>query len=861
MKDIENDLRKIVGERVTAGDYERWFYSSDILVVPNLVKKLFQTMPAAVVKANTTEEVSAVLAYCNRNEIPVVPRGAGSSGLFGAVPKKGGVVLDLMNLSQVIGVDEDRETVTTEAGITCWELDRRLRKANLTLRSYPSSARSATIGGWIMGSGLGIGSIGYGPIIEHLVSAEIVLADGTVKEYSRGKELDLFAESEGTLGVMTRVCLKVRKLPRHSAYYLIRFEEMRELFEYVHALAKMTPQPYNIEFLDHEYLTLLRAAGYESADAGPRGGTALVTYEGEKEETEASKSVIDKLTGSYHSEEIEGAQHEWEQRFNILRIRRAAPTVFLTSVHIPLTSLNQFYTGMNKLDKRPLGLLGYIISDSECMAMPIVVTDENKQAEYLMSLHTPRELSNLALNLGGKPGGGVGVWNAPYKEHVLSGKKFEEIKKCKEQLDSKGILNPGMWLHSPLFLNSAVYQSAMTAVSIADKLIPSTVKKDVSPGFKEEIATCVQCGYCMNYCPTRQIWVSSTPRGRILKAKDLLENKTLRYEKIDDEYLKSVFECTMCGRCKVNCSVDIKSPELWRDLRSDIVKKGFELENLKNLTSSINQTHNIPGKSNDLRAQWTRRLKLPYDIGSKTNAEVIYFVGCLTSFYPMVQDIAGSFAHILDRAGTDFTILGGEEWCCGYPLMVAGHTEDAASSMRHNIERIEGMGAKTVVMTCPGCYRMWKDEYHEITGHKPRFDVFHSTEYITGLMEQHKIELKGFDANITYHDPCDLGRNSGIFDEPRYIMNRIPGLGLVELDDNREYCSCCGSGGDLLASSQSLSLSIAGRKIEEILNTGTDRVVTACPACIRSLNMVKTANKVKVDIMDISQLVWKAMGD
>lgn len=858
-RDIENDLSKIVGERVTTSHFERWFYSNDLIFVPDFVKRLFETVPAAVVKANTTEEVRAILSYCNRNNIPVVARGAGSSGLFGAVPKKDGVVLDLMNLSEIIEIDRDGETVTAGAGVTCWELDRRLRKTGLTLRSYPSSARSATVGGWLMGSGLGIGSLQYGPVSEHLISVEIALPDGTAKEYTRGKGLEWFVESEGILGVVTKVRLKVRRLPRHSAHHLMRFEEMKDLFDFVSALAKAAPRPYAIEFLDHKYVALLKASGYEATDVGPKGGTVLVTYEGDKKDSELGKDVIDRLTLRFRGKEIEGAEREWGNRFNVLRIRRAAPTAIPISVHIPLTGINQFYLGMNRLNKRPIGLLGYVMSDSECMLMAMVLTDDKKEPEYLLALHTPRELSNLALRVGGKPGGGLGVWNAPYRRRILPKQKFEEIRRRKNQLDPKGILNPGMWFDPALFLDPAIYQIAMAAASLGDKLIPSRVRKGDAPSFQQEIAACTQCGYCMSYCPTRQHWVSSTPRGRILMAKDLIGEKHLEYGRITKEYLKSVFECTMCGRCKVDCSVGIKSPALWRDLRSDLVKNGFETENLKALTLGINQTHNIAAKRNDLRPQWTRKLNLPYEIDKKTKAEVVYYVGCLTSFYPMVQDIARSFVQILNRAGIDFAILGGEEWCCGYPLMVAGHKEDAARTMRHNIERIDDMGAKAVIMTCPGCYRMWKDEYYEIDALRPRFDVFHSTQFITGLLEQHKIDIKGLDANITYHDPCDLGRNSGIYDEPRFIMSKIPGLGLVELENHREYCSCCGSGGDLLASSQGLSLDIARRKLEEVSNTAADSLVTACPACIRALNMARAHAGTKVDILDITQLVWRAM--
>jgi len=853
-ENITDDLKEIVGERVTTSHFERWFYTSDLITVPKWVKSLFKTMPMAVVKPRTGLEIGAILSYCSRNQIPVVPRGGGSSGLFGAVPKKGGIVLDLLDLSQVIEVDKERESVTAEAGITWWELDRRLKKEGLTLRSYPSSARSATVGGWVMGSGLGIGSLKYGPVFEQVTWAEVALADGTVREYTKGEELEWFFESEGILGILTRVSLRVRRLPDLTSHHLLYFDDMKDLFGFVSALADTSSLPYAIEIFDHKYLGLVKTAGYETTDFGDSGGVVLVSYDGDREEVDGGRKAIEKLTSQFNGEAREGAEEEWKQRFNMLRIRRAVPTVIPSSVHVPLANLNQFYLGLGKLKKRPIGLLGHVVSNSEGMMMPMLVSNEKRVIEYTFALHTPRELSNLALSLGGKPGGGLGVWNAPYKNEILSKQKVEEIKKRKRELDPKGILNPGMWLDPPLPFRPYVYQLAMAVTSKLDRTFPTSVGEPREQGSEREFAACVQCGYCMSYCPTRQQWLSTTPRGRILMTKN-----SWRSKKITQDYVKSIFQCSLCGRCKVDCSVDIKSPEMWVNLRSELVKNGFELDSLKALTTTINETHNIASKPNDQRAGWTRRLKLPYELGEKAGAEVIYFVGCLTSFYPMIQDIARSFAQILDSAGIDFAILGGEEWCCGYPLISAGHKEAAAKSMQHNIARIKELGAKSVVMTCPGCYRMWRDEYYNIAGQRPPFDVSHSTEFIVRLMEQGRIKFEELNELITYHDPCDLGRNSGIYDEPRQIINNIPGLKLTELEDNGEYCSCCGSGGDLLASNEDLSLDIARRKVNEVLASRVQTLVTACPACVRAITIAKTAERAPFNILDITQLVWKAM--
>jgi Fe-S oxidoreductase/FAD/FMN-containing dehydrogenase len=847
---LEKDLEKIVGGGVTVSPFERRLYTSDLISLPGWVKRLFKITPIAVVKPRTADEVSAVLDYCSRQRIAAVARGGGSSALFGAVPKRGGIVLDLLDLSQVIEIDKDKELVTTEAGITWWELDRRLQKEGLTLRSYPSSARSATVGGWVSGSGLGIGSLKYGPVADMVTRAEVALADGSLKEFKKGEGLEWFFESEGMLCILTRVSLRVRRIPQSKSHHLLYFGDIRDLFGFASAISASSPLPYAIEVFDHKYLGLVRASGYEVTDFGDGGGLALVSYEGDEKEIGQGIEVIAELSRQFHGEAREGAEEEWRQRFNMLRMRRAVPTVVPSSVHIPLTNLNQFYSGLAKLKKRPIGLLGHIVSQNEGIMMPMLVSNEKRAVEYTLALHTPREISNLALSLGGRPGGGLGVWNAPYRNRILSRQKVEDIKQRKKELDPGNILNPGMWLDPPLLFRPSIYQLAMAAASIIDRIIPTSAG-ELEKGFEKEFDACVQCGYCMGYCPTRQQWLSTTPRGRILMTRELNPRE------ISAEYLESIYQCSLCGRCQVDCSVDIKSPEMWVDLRSRLAENGFELESLKTVTATIDEMHNIAAKPNDQRAGWTRRLKLPYPLERK--AEVVYFVGCLTSFYPMIQDIARSFSQIVDTAGIDFAILGGEEWCCGYPLLSAGHKEAAAESMRHNIERIKDMWAKTVVMTCPGCYRMWRDEYHNITGQKPPFEIAHSTEFILRLIEQGRIKLGELDELVTYHDPCDLGRNSGIYDEPRRIMNSIPGLKLNELEDSGQYCNCCGSGGDLLASNEELSLDIARRKVNEAMASGAPTLVTACPACVRAITMARTQEKAPLNIVDIAQLVWKAI--
>ncbi|MBN1614946.1 MAG: FAD-binding protein, partial [Deltaproteobacteria bacterium] len=576
--DLERDLKEIVGERVTANPFELQFYTKEIVHIPEAVRAMLKTAPAAIVKPESAEQVAAVVAFCRERELPVIPRGAGTAGLFGSVPKKGGVVMDLMDLKTVIEVNPGQKTATAGAGATWWQLEKELNRRGLTLMTYPSSARSATLGGWVMTSGKGIGTLKYGEVGHQVLSAQFVFPDGGIGEYIAGNGLETFLKTEGLLCIMTRLTLRVRPIPEATGHRLVYFERIEDLFRAVDSLAGASPRPFNMEIFDHRYLELLKASGYETAPFGPGSGQMLVTYDGTPDEVEAGGRLVGEALGRHGGMEREGAGQEWGQRFNTFRIRRAVPTLLPSSVVLSLKRLEPFYRRLEKLRKRPVGLVGHVISTEECNLMPLIATDELRFLEYVFAMHTPSEVSRLALSLGGRPGGAIGVWNAGYRAQILGEEKIEEVRKKKTELDPAGILNPGMWFDPPVIFRPGIYQFLMGLAAIADKVLPAGKLETRQEGWEKEIAACVQCGYCMNECPTKGIWLSSTPRGRILMAKDLYISGTAKAGTISDDYKKRVLQCSLCGRCRIDCSVDIQSPEMWLGLRKQLARTGYGIE-------------------------------------------------------------------------------------------------------------------------------------------------------------------------------------------------------------------------------------------------------------------------------------------
>lgn len=219
----------------------------------------------------------------------------------------------------------------------------------------------------------------------------------------------------------------------------------------------------------------------------------------------------------------------------------------------------------------------------------------------------------------------------------------------------------------------------------------------------------------------------------------------------------------------------------------------------------------------------------------------------------MVQRIPVNMAKIMDKAGVDFSILGGEEWCCGFPLIGAGMPEKMQTLMEHNLNKVKEVGAEAIVFTCPSCYHTWKLLY------KTNAKLYHATQMMAELIKDKRISLKEMNTTVTYHDPCDLGRNSGVFEEPREVLNAIPGLKLVELPMNRQLSVCCGGGGNLEMTNPELSGKIAQMKLDSIENTGADTVVTACQQCVRTIATRARRQGKKLNVMDLTEILTLAM--
>lgn len=379
-------------------------------------------------------------------------------------------------------------------------------------------------------------------------------------------------------------------------------------------------------------------------------------------------------------------------------------------------------------------------------------------------------------------------------------------------------------------------------------------------GLEREALICGRCGNCRSVCPVYHVigWESSTPRGKISIAKEVFargEQKT-----IEDEFVQRATQCTLCGACSNVCSTCIDTRSLWLELRKKIAGAGKAPDAYVNLKNNLLEKKNISNFSNDDRLEWAEDLDIdPEEIDNQEDAEVCYFVGCVSSFYPQAASIPLAICEILSEAGVNYTTMGGQEWCCGYPLLSAGFADDVEPFVEHNTDRVKELGVKTLITSCATCYNFWKNECQEaLQGYD--LEVLHVSEYLARLIREGRIELNEMDEVVTYHDPCDLGRNGGIFEDPREIIQSIPEVQFVELKHHHADSMCCGGGGNLQSVDPGLASNITALRIEEVKETGATLLVSSCQQCEQMLRAEIKKQGLNVRVVDISELVLEAMG-
>ncbi|MHA2399406.1 MAG: (Fe-S)-binding protein [Promethearchaeota archaeon] len=351
-------------------------------------------------------------------------------------------------------------------------------------------------------------------------------------------------------------------------------------------------------------------------------------------------------------------------------------------------------------------------------------------------------------------------------------------------------------------------------------------------------------------------------RGRMSVLKSILEGSI----PLSKELAEYIYQCTECGNCTETChqsdehivlnvSKWIDHCKVWNALRKDLVEAGFApLERHASLIEWMNdeKMKNPYGEAQGKKFEWLSTFS-----NIKDKGDLVFFGGCTM---PLRQvNTLKNMMKILQVAGIEVAISK-EEWCCGsIGLRVGRYGEDM---IRHNVELLEQMGAKTVFTACAGCYRTLKKDYPEILGKELPFEVKHITEILNDLLANNQILFKPNESEVlkvTFHDPCHLGRHMNFYEVPRELLTKIPNLELIEMKRNRAHSWCCGAGGGVKSQFPELALKISIERIYEAIETGANILTTSCPFCIGNLkdayNRLQPEDQGKIKVIDLIDLI------
>lgn len=432
---------------------ERRLYSHDLAPLPKEMDVIFKTMPDQVVRPAYTQDVVQIVRKAISTNKPVVPRGAGSWGLGGSVPVKGGITIDMTGMNKIIAIDEANLVVTVQAGITWKALADALDAKGLFLPCYPSSAPSATLGGWIGTGGTGIGAYKYGSAGDLIRDLEVVLpttqivhtGDRYVPQNGAGPNLNwLFVGSEGTMGIVTEVTFSVLPKPEELRAVSYSFDDIMKFQPALKKLVRSGVAPMHIMFGDKLHFDYLRAIGKHAPEVGLMVTMALT---GTKEQVDYEEKTIDNIFTSAGAEKEpkETAEHEWSERNYEFRVRELGVGAIPGEVLVPIDRLNVVLEGTAKLIKQlkmNAPLIGTVADNNTVMLMPYYLTDEHKLIASTASMGFAKRLGDLAFENGGRPVG-LGIFFAGNLAKVRGKEGARLIRSLKEMLDPNGIMNPG----------------------------------------------------------------------------------------------------------------------------------------------------------------------------------------------------------------------------------------------------------------------------------------------------------------------------------------------------------------------------------------------------------------------------------
>jgi len=582
--------------RVSASGFELELYATDQADVPEVLSLLLpKTSPDLVVQPASAEDVAAAVRVAAEFGLPIVPRGAASFPLGGTVPVLGGLVLDLCVLRRIIGLDRAQEIVDVEAGVKWFQLADHLRAEGLALRTYPTSHFS-TVAGWVATGGLGIHSLKYGHLRDNVVALQLVTPTGELRWItSDAPDFRRYFGTEGQLGIITRVWLKVRKLPKSATSQLVHFTDAHTAFSFAKALVEDAARPAHIQYYaPHRMHTFSELAGrvqFEEQHA------LLVAFEDGVGEAKLA-SLLGRFSGA-HLAPRHHAALLWQERFFPLKPKRLGPGLLGAELVAPLERaalLLERWTSCARLSGVELEGESHILGPDQALVLGTFKTDPRRRLPYLLHSLLVVELIEMGVRLGGVPYG-TGIWNTPFLQDRFGRAGARELRKIKEAEDPRGLLNPGKFFEvRSRFLNllNLAFTPTLAKLGIAamsqftpliTRLLTPAEALPRGDVVDRSAMECSRCGACVPVCPAYFATGSELVTGR---GKLQLISKLRAGTATAVEDAQAMFLCIHCGACEEVCQSQLPLLKAYEALEAEIAARhGVPAERIKSFAEAV----------------------------------------------------------------------------------------------------------------------------------------------------------------------------------------------------------------------------------------------------------------------------------
>ena len=379
----------------------------------------------------------------------------------------------------------------------------------------------------------------------------------------------------------------------------------------------------------------------------------------------------------------------------------------------------------------------------------------------------------------------------------------------------------------------------------------------------KKIYNCLYCGSCVSNWPNgHRCSLATMAKGVQVNSRGINSIMlNIREDKISfsEGFADLIFRCVSCNSCIANCSEGTEPRKYIESLRKELVERGVAPKTFMEVFNSASQNGNVWGKPKNQRMKWAEGLDVK--LASETrDFEYLLFVGDSSAYVPKNQTTVRLFVGILDKLGVNYAILGNEERSSGNEVLRMGEEALFEALAEENIASFKKYNVKKIITLSPHGFHALKNEYPMLDPDL-QIEVLHYTEFLSRLIEEGKLKFtKEVNKKVTYHDPCYLGRHNSLYDEPRKILNAIPGLKLMEMAYVKRDAVCCGGGGGGVWMERGNGIRVDEIRFNQAVQTKADILATACPLCAQQFEAVnENSMENPIEVKDIIELVYEAM--